>query len=104
MDLGGFGYPVGGIMIIGQFADPLVARAHAEGGLPYRYPPNTLKSEPGVVRHALLIVGLNTISDNRDEHYCLVKNSYGEEWGDKGYSRVGIEVFIELLYPKQDNA
>ncbi|GJS09537.1 ribonuclease H-like domain-containing protein [Tanacetum coccineum] len=87
-----------------EYVDPLVARAHAEGGLPYRYPPNTLESEPGVVRHALLIVGLNTMSDNRDEHYCLVKNSYGEEWGDKGYSRVGIEVFIELLYPKQDNA
>ncbi|GJV44057.1 transducin/WD40 repeat-like superfamily protein [Tanacetum coccineum] len=94
----GFRYPVVGIMYMGSFADPVVARHHATVGPPYRHAPGVVFSG---ARHAMLIVGLNTMSDNKDDHYCLVKNSYGEEWGEKGYSRVGIEVFVEILYPFQ---
>nr|GEZ84084.1 transducin/WD40 repeat-like superfamily protein [Tanacetum cinerariifolium] len=51
--------------------------------------------------YALLIVGVNTMSKAEDEHYRLVKNSYGEKWGDRGFSRVGFEVFQQLIYPFQ---
>nr|GEZ52292.1 hypothetical protein [Tanacetum cinerariifolium] len=27
--------------------------------------------------------------------------SYGEKWGDRGFSRVGFEVFQQLIYPFQ---
>ncbi|GJZ68870.1 transducin/WD40 repeat-like superfamily protein [Tanacetum coccineum] len=94
----GFGYPIVGSMYMGNFTNPAVARKHATKGRPYRHPRNAV---PSGVKHALLIVGLNTMSDNKDDHYCLVKNSYGEEWGEKGYSRVGIEVFEAILYPIQ---
>ncbi|GJY32266.1 hypothetical protein Tco_0415761 [Tanacetum coccineum] len=38
-------------------------------------------------------------SDNFDEHYCVVKNTHGETWGDGGKSRVAFEVFEYVMFP-----
>lgn len=95
---GGDGYTIVGIMVMGRFKEPTVAKAHNIEGLPYRH---AADEDLYGVRHALLIFGLNTMSQNEQEHYCILKNSYGEKWGNKGYNKVGIVVFIELFYPVQ---
>ena len=44
--------------------------------------------------HAMLIVGYDL-----DEKTLLVRNSWGEGWGDKGYCRIPFDVFESVLAP-----
>lgn len=48
----------------------------------------------GKINHAVLIVGWDRES-NGDE-YFLIKNSFGENWGDKGYAKISTKVSATL--------
>ena len=43
------------------------------------------KGEKSVGGHAVAIVGYQPSSDDSDESLFIVRNSWGEDWGDKGY-------------------
>lgn len=46
--------------------------------------------------HAMLIVGFGT-EDGVD--FYLVKNSWGKDWGYKGYAKIACNVLSRLSYP-----
>ncbi|GKA49329.1 transducin/WD40 repeat-like superfamily protein [Tanacetum coccineum] len=52
--------------------------------------------------HAVVITCVNTMSDDHNEHFVVIKNSYGAEWGLKGYARVAFDFFDEILVPRLD--
>ncbi|GKA49330.1 transducin/WD40 repeat-like superfamily protein [Tanacetum coccineum] len=52
--------------------------------------------------HAVVITCVNTMSDDHNEHYVVIKSSYGAEWGLKGYARVAFDFFDEILVPRLD--
>ncbi|GJV98119.1 hypothetical protein Tco_1553371 [Tanacetum coccineum] len=62
----GFGCLVVFIMCMGPCEDPVVACKHATKRPPYRHALDDVLSG---VKHAMLIVGLNTMSENKDDHY-----------------------------------
>ena len=41
----------------------------------------------GEIDHAVLLVGWGR-DEFLDEEYFIVKNHFGEEWGEKGYARI----------------
>ncbi|GKE90972.1 transducin/WD40 repeat-like superfamily protein [Tanacetum coccineum] len=84
-DEDGYNYPCVGGMHMMEFTDPEVARRHA-----------VPESEP---EHAMLIVGLDTSSNDHREHHVIVKNSYGKSWGNKGYSKVAIGALTYVCIP-----
>lgn len=68
------GYPVViGFSVYNSFMSPSVSRT---GMMPY---PNT-RTEPLLGGHAVLLVGYNNATQR-----FIVKNSWGTNWGDKGY-------------------
>ncbi|GJR97900.1 zinc finger, CCHC-type containing protein [Tanacetum coccineum] len=91
------------VMRMGTLCDNVVARHHALSLLPpYRHPPRSKGrrfARSLGQQHAMLIIGVNTNSNNFDEHYCVVKNTHGETWGDGGKSRVAFEVFEYVMFP-----
>ncbi|PWA62443.1 hypothetical protein CTI12_AA363850 [Artemisia annua] len=100
----GQSFPCVAMLRMGDFKDNLVARRCALENDPYHHPQEPTSDEQAVElygeEHAVLIVGINTTSENTLKHYCEVKNTYGEEWGDKGFSKVGFEVFDYVLFPR----
>ncbi len=74
------------------FATSLPDRCYEEAGRTGRMPtPNA--AELAAVRtdcgtHAMLLVGYDL-----DEGAMLIRNSWGQDWGDRGYCRIPIDVF-----------
>ena len=58
-----------------------------------------------VLNHDVLAVGYDTDEETGQE-YFLVKNSYGANWGEKGYVKIGVNNLCGILerpgYPKTD--
>ncbi|GJV70034.1 hypothetical protein Tco_1485543 [Tanacetum coccineum] len=50
----------------------------------------------------VVITCVNTMSDDHNEHYVVIKISYCAEWGLKGYARVAFDFFDEILVPRLD--
>lgn len=97
-------HPCVGILCMGEvFRDGEYARLCAVNNEPYKHPDEPILTsvkhaiELYGPEHSVLIVGVNTLSDGK--HYCEIKNTYGEEWGDGGFSKVGFEVFNSVLFP-----
>lgn len=65
---------------------PLIATVNLESYKRYRYGIFTKENCKGATNHAVLIVGYG--SDMFGRQYWIVKNSHGEEWGERGYMRV----------------
>lgn len=42
------------------------------------------------INHAVLIVGWGR--DKLDQEYFIIKNSFGENWGEKGYARISTTI------------
>ncbi|GKA19271.1 transducin/WD40 repeat-like superfamily protein [Tanacetum coccineum] len=83
------------IRFITPFTSPVTYQKQ-EGRLPFRHSGPVPESEP---EHAMLIVGLDTSSNNHLEHHVIVKNSYGKSWGNKGYSKIAIEALTYVCIP-----
>ncbi|GJR67675.1 transducin/WD40 repeat-like superfamily protein [Tanacetum coccineum] len=97
--LDGYKYPFIGILIMGRLEDPFVAAFHADlRNPPFRHEHDEVVTGP---KHAVLIVSVNTMSDDPAEHFCVIKNTYGTKWGADGYSRCSFEVFSEVIVPRQ---
>lgn len=98
---GGRKFPLVGVLHTNDFKDREVAAA-AAAGVPYHLPVSaSLARHPRGLRfrHAVLIVGVDTTSDDPLMHNCEVKGSFGKGWGLDGFSRVGFEVFEYVLLP-----
>uniref|UniRef100_A0A1J3JVS6 Pro-cathepsin H n=1 Tax=Noccaea caerulescens TaxID=107243 RepID=A0A1J3JVS6_NOCCA len=56
------------------------------------------KNDPELInRHALLLIGYGTTEDG--DHYWIVKNSYGPNWGEGGYGKI-----VRQCSPRNPNA
>lgn len=42
-----------------------------------------------IVDHAIWIVGYGAATDSDSQGYYIVKNSWGADWGEQGYVRIG---------------
>ncbi|PWA46840.1 hypothetical protein CTI12_AA504830 [Artemisia annua] len=101
-NFGGPKYPCVGILCMSEvFRDGEYARVCAVNNEPYKHPEEPKSVEHAIElygpEHSVLIVGVNTLSDGK--HYCEIKNTWGEEWGDGGFSKVAFEVFNSVLFP-----
>jgi hypothetical protein len=81
------------------FAASIPERCYAEAErtgvapTPTRAEVDAIRTQHG--RHALLLVGYN-----QDEGMMLVRNSWGQSWGDRGYFKISIDAFGEVLAPR----
>lgn len=60
---------------------------------------NPLLCEKKTLDHAILIVGYGTGKDllGAERNYWIVKNSWGDHWGEKGYFRVRSSTGLERV-------
>lgn len=45
-------------------------------------------NDPGSLNHIISIVGWGVTTDGQNTPYWVVRNSWGEYWGDRGYMKV----------------
>ncbi|KAL7098553.1 hypothetical protein ACP275_09G024200 [Erythranthe tilingii] len=61
------------------------------------YRKHTLKPKEKYVVHVVLVVGYG--KDSCGKHYYIIRNSWGNRWGDRGYAKVAADLITILHYP-----
>lgn len=88
-------YPLVASLYMGELKKSRVA-LDAYDYMPFRHE-GVVNPREGL--HAVLIVGVdNTYEDPRLNH-CLVKNSWGPEWGKDGFTKIALSVFEDVDIP-----
>ncbi|GJW33566.1 bulb-type lectin domain-containing protein [Tanacetum coccineum] len=91
---------VGDLYNSGSLRDFEKAKTRVGNNEIYRHPRDSLCDKRA--NHSVLIVGIDVSADEAVDHYVEVKCSWGEKYGDKGFTRVSFDVFTTVWYPCQN--
>ena len=56
----------------------------------HQNPEDDLFCAKGAINHAVLIVGWG--ADQSQNEFFIIKNNFGEQWGDQGFARISTSV------------
>lgn len=76
--------------VLAEYGPVSVAFEVVDGFKNYRegvYTSDVCKNGPSDVNHAVLAVGYGVDTESKMDYY-IVKNSWGTEWGDKGFFKI----------------
>ena len=60
---------------------------------------STLQPRKEIEMHAVVVVGFDHDKE-RDIKYWIIKNSWGESWGDKGYGKICMDSSLPPGYDR----